>query len=228
MAIEQFSLTDIAIGDIIFITFYYFVIHHVVYAMTDLQTFWYRVFRVYLLTKKRDRVAFLPPGGIFGIAWAVIYFLDAVAIYIVWSRFFYDPSVLGTLAGFQLKRYNLIQACFILFFINIYLNKVWTLVFFQGKSYLISLILIVILFITIVPIIVIFYYLEFYWAASLLIPYPIWLCIAFYLNLMVYQNGDDCTRIWNNIVADDASAKESLTIYANAKDFKKAVKKYFI
>lgn len=193
-------IAQVAIGDLIFLSFFYLVVRLEYHAMTDLEIFWYRICRIGLAQKQKSPYRLLPSGGVFGIAWAILYFCYAISFYIVWLFLWYDISEIDTLTDDHLKQFYMIQACFIILFVSIIANKMWTGLFFRSKQYLVSLILIVFMFITVVPVIVMFYYLEFYWSASLLVPYALWLGFAFYLNFVFLKKKKYVDALWNNLV----------------------------
>jgi tryptophan-rich sensory protein len=196
-------IAEVAIGDILFLSFYYLIVRNEIHSMTDMETFWYRVCRIYFKTQKEGTKHYhagLPAGGVFGIAWIILYFLYAVAAYIVWLNLWYDTAEVSTLNDEHQKRFLMMQACFIILFVNIFVNKLWTQLFFRSKAYLASLIVIAFIFATIVPVIVMFYYLQFWWSGSLLIPYALWLCYAFYLNWVFYVERKIVTEKWNSLV----------------------------
>jgi tryptophan-rich sensory protein len=211
-------IAQVAIGDLIFLSFFYLVVRLEYHAMSDLEIFWYRICRNGLRSSKRKcPYRLLPSGGVFGIAWAILYFCYAISFYIVWLFLWYDIAEIDTLTDDHQKQFHMIQACFIILFVSIIANKMWTGLFFRSKQYLVSLLLIVFMFITVVPVIVMFYYLEFYWSASLLVPYALWLGFAFYLNFVFYKEKQYVDSLWNNLVEKNPE----LTIYNKDKDIPK-------
>ena len=200
-------IAQVAIGDLIFLSFFYFVVRLEYHAMSDLEIFWYRVCRIGLSKRKKAPWRFLPTGGIFGIAWAILYFCYAISFYIVWLFLWYDTAEIDTLTDDHLKQFQMIQACFIILFVSNIANKMWTGTFFRSKQYLAALILIVFMFITVVPVIVMFYYLEFWWSASLLVPYALWLCFAFYLTFVFYKEKPYVDAVWNSLAKNSPELK---------------------
>ena len=109
-----------------------------------------------------------PPGIVFPIVWIILYTLMGISLYIIYS-------------SNDKNKKNAI----IIFFIQLILNTLWTLFFFNLKMYLFSFfwILLIIIFV----IIMIKKFLQINPLAGYLqIPYLIWLIFAAYLNLGIY------------------------------------------
>ena len=106
---------------------------------------------------------FTLPPVIFIIVWTILYILMSISIYRVRKN----------------KTNN------ILYYINMGLNSIWTLIFFGLKNFLLSSIILILILI-IVIIMFIRYRKEDKVSSNLLIPYIIWLLIAGFLNLSIY------------------------------------------
>ena len=78
------------------------------------------------------------------------------------------------------KRTNIL-----LFGIQLFINFIWTIVFFKYQLFLKSFILIIILDILIFYLILRYYSYDKV-GSYLLIPYLLWICFASYLNWMIY------------------------------------------
>lgn len=111
---------------------------------------------------------FSPPGFIFPIIWTILFILMGISIYRVVMTNNYE-----------------IDSIKIIYYAQLIINALWTPIFFELNSYLLSfiwllllLILVIILSIKIISIDKVSFY--------LLIPYIIWLLFAGYLNLGIY------------------------------------------
>jgi len=104
-----------------------------------------------------------PPGYVFGIVWPILYFLMGITIW---------------------RTYNAIKN---LFYIQLFLNAIWSWLFFSFHLPLIALLDIwLLIFINIKILLLILK--EDKLAAVLHIPYIMWLCFASYLNLFIVLN----------------------------------------
>ncbi|MEN6330171.1 MAG: TspO/MBR family protein [Methanobacteriaceae archaeon] len=114
--------------------------------------------------------AWAPPNWLFGPVWTILYVLIGTALFLVWRQGFEEKGVKVALAVFGLQ---------------LGLNLLWSLVFFGLHSLLGGLVIILLLWITILVNIILFYRIS-QWAGLILIPYIIWVSIASYLNYSVY------------------------------------------
>ena len=109
-----------------------------------------------------------PPGIVFPIVWFILYTLMGISSYIIYeSDSPYRKSALTVYA------------------IQLVVNFIWPLLFFNLQAYLFSFIWILLLWILIIGMIVQFYKVS-KPAALLQIPYLLWVTFAAYLNLGVY------------------------------------------
>ena len=107
--------------------------------------------------------SFNPPDWVFGPVWTILYILMAIAIWNVWIKS---------------KNINLVY----LYFIHLFFNTTWSVVFFgfnQIELALINLIVLILFFV------ILFrkYKVVSKLSAYLMIPYFLWCCFAFLLNL---------------------------------------------
>ena len=109
-----------------------------------------------------------PPGFIFPIVWTILYILMAISSYLIYNENDYYSS-------FSLKIYAL----------NLFVNFLWSPLFFGLGLRLFSFIWIVVLDIVVSYMIYNFYKVN-KKAAYLQIPYLIWCIYATYLNLAFY------------------------------------------
>ena len=104
-----------------------------------------------------------PPGFVFGIVWPILYLLMAITAY---------------------RTYNTIYK---IYYIQLFLNSIWSWLFFSFQLPLVALFDILIL-IFINMIIFIKLLREFVLSSILYLPYVLWLLFASYLNLFIVIN----------------------------------------
>ena len=111
-----------------------------------------------------------PPGWLFAVAWSILYFLMGVSLYLVWN----------TAANEGVKR----QA-FLLFGIQLFLNFIWSPIFFNEQWFLAAFVVLIALWIFAFLMVKSFYKIS-KKAGLLQIPYLLWLTFAAYLNFAIY------------------------------------------
>ena len=111
-----------------------------------------------------------PPAWIFGPVWTILYFLMAVAAFLVWKK------------GFQKKGVKIALSTFIF---QLLLNFLWSIFFFGLHNPLLALIDIVLLWLAILGTMVLFYKIS-RPAMYLLLPYLLWVSFASYLNYTIW------------------------------------------
>ncbi len=104
-----------------------------------------------------------PPGWVFPVVWSVLYVLMGIASYLVMSK-----------PGNDLR----------LYWIQLIVNFIWPILFFQKEWYVVAFIWILLLWVLIVLTIKDFYKVS-KQAAYLMVPYLIWVTFAGYLSLGV-------------------------------------------
>ena len=109
-----------------------------------------------------------PPGFIFPIVWTILYVLMGIGSYLVYNENDYNSS-----------------CCLKIYGINLFVNFLWSPIFFGLNLRLFGLIWIIILDLIIIYMIICFYKVN-KKAAYLQIPYLIWSLFATYLNLAFY------------------------------------------
>jgi len=114
---------------------------------------------------------YTPPNWVFGPVWTTLYILMGISVFLVWQKGFATNGV--TLA-------------FILFWIQLAFNALWSVIFFGMKSKGGGVIIIIILWLLILATIITSFRVS-AWAGGLLIPYIIWVSIASYLNIEVWR-----------------------------------------
>lgn len=111
-----------------------------------------------------------PPAWLFPVVWTILYALMGVSLYLVWN---------STVAHSQ-KR-----LAFIFFGIQLFLNFIWSPIFFGMERFLLAFIVLVLMWIFTLGMILIFYWIS-KPAGLLQIPYLLWLTYAGYLNYAIY------------------------------------------
>ncbi|MBI4359166.1 MAG: tryptophan-rich sensory protein [Candidatus Nealsonbacteria bacterium] len=116
-----------------------------------------------------------PPGWLFGPVWTVLYALMGVSAWLVWKQWDQGSS------SIKLR----VKAALTIFGLQLFLNAVWSIIFFGLKNPGGALINIVLLWFAIVWTIVVFYKIS-KPAAYLLVPYLLWVSFASYLNYSIW------------------------------------------
>ena len=109
-----------------------------------------------------------PPGFIFSIIWPILYILMGISSYLIYNENDYHTN-----------------CCLKIYAINLFINFLWSPIFFGLGLRLFSFIWIIVLDIVVIFMILCFYKVN-KKAAYLQIPYFIWLLFATYLNLFTY------------------------------------------
>lgn len=110
--------------------------------------------------------SFNPPGWVFGPVWTILYLLMGISLYLVWTKKFDKPA-------------------FTVFGVQLFLNTLWSILFFGLKNPLFAFIEIIFLWITILITIIYFYRIN-KTSAYLLIPYILWVSFAAVLNFAIF------------------------------------------
>ena len=109
-----------------------------------------------------NKPSFSPPNWVFGPVWTILYFLMGISLYLVWDK------------NRKIK----------IFFIQLALNFLWSLIFFGFHLPLIAFITIIALWIAIFMTIKSFHKIS-RLSALLLVPYILWVSFAALLNLFI-------------------------------------------
>lgn len=131
-----------------------------IFTRTSVDT-WYRTL---------DKPVFNPPSWVFAPVWILLYLMMGIALYRIWE---YKISYSKTEA-------------MIIFYIQLFINSLWSIAFFGMKSPLLGLIVIVLLLILIAVTLFKFYKIS-KTAGVLLIPYLLWVSFATLLNFELYR-----------------------------------------
>ena len=113
-----------------------------------------------------NKPSFNPPSWVFGPVWTILYLLMGISLYLVWSKKFSKPA-------------------FIFFGVQLFLNALWSILFFGIKSPLFAFIGITLLWTAIFITIIYFYKLN-KLSSYLLIPYILWVSFAAVLNFAIF------------------------------------------
>jgi translocator protein len=113
---------------------------------------------------------YTPPKWVFGPVWTILYILMGISVFLIWQSELTSSG--ATLA-------------FTLFWIQLCVNALWSVIFFGIKSKGGGVIVILVLWFLILATIVASFSVS-RWAGVLLIPYIVWVSIASYLNIGVW------------------------------------------
>lgn len=113
-----------------------------------------------------ERPKLSPPGIVFPIVWSILYILMGISYYIVTENSNDEGNTK-------------------IYFLQLLVNSLWTLIFFGFKNFLLGWLWIVLLIILLIIMIIKFYSVKKV-AGLLQIPYLLWLFVAFYLNFSIY------------------------------------------
>ena len=113
---------------------------------------------------------FSPPNWIFGPVWTILYTLMGISAYLVWRHGIHNSQV---------------KTALIIFGVQLFLNAIWSPIFFGLRALFVALVVIIILWIAILLNILTFLKISKI-AAVLLIPYILWVSFAAILNYSLW------------------------------------------
>ena len=113
---------------------------------------------------------FNPPSWLFGPIWTILYILMGVSLYLIWEK--------------RIKSEES-KTAVLIFGVQLFLNLMWSIIFFAVQSPFYAFIEIILLWITIVITMIYFYKIS-KPATYLLIPYILWVTFAALLNFSIY------------------------------------------
>jgi len=113
---------------------------------------------------------FSPPNWIFGPVWTILYTLMGISAYLVWRQGIHNSQV---------------KTALIIFGVQLFLNAIWSPIFFGLRALFFALVVIIILWIAILLTILSFLKISKI-AAVLLIPYILWVSLATILNYSLW------------------------------------------
>jgi translocator protein len=114
---------------------------------------------------------YTPPDWAFGPVWTLLYILMGISVFLIWQKGLDTSSALFA---------------FVLFWLQLVINALWSVIFFGMKSKGGGVITIIILWLLILATIITFFNIS-SWAGALLIPYIVWVSIASYLNIGIWM-----------------------------------------
>jgi benzodiazapine receptor len=117
-----------------------------------------------------SKPSWAPPNWLFGPVWTTLYILMGIALFLVWRE--------------GLNRSD-VRFAILIFAVQLFINLLWSIVFFTYHSLFGGFIVIMILWIAILANIIAFSIIS-RTAGLLLVPYIVWVSIASYLNYSVY------------------------------------------
>ena len=120
--------------------------------------------------KTLEKPSFNPPNWIFGPVWSLLFFMMALAAWLVWRRF-----------GFARAK-----AALTVFVVQLIANMMWSILFFGLHSPSLAFYEICLLWVLIAATIVLFWK-KSRSASGLLIPYLAWVTFASVLNFWIWQ-----------------------------------------
>jgi benzodiazapine receptor len=113
---------------------------------------------------------YTPPNWVFGPIWTTLYILMGISVFLVWQK---GLATDGAMLAFTL------------FWIQLALNALWSVIFFGMKSKGGGVIIIIVLGLLILATIITSFRIS-GWSGALLVPYIVWVSIASYLNIGVW------------------------------------------
>lgn len=119
-----------------------------------------------------------PPAWVFGPVWIILYALMGISVFLVWNRY--------SLIRANKRIVGIWRIGIAAFFLQLFLNALWSPVFFGFRSIGDALAIIVLLWAAIVFTIFTFFKVS-KAAAYLLIPYILWVSFAAYLNYSIWM-----------------------------------------
>ncbi len=141
-----------------------------------------------------NKPSFSPPNWLFGPVWTILYTLIGISLYLIWT------NKKGTLK---------------LFLFHLFLNAIWSPIFFGAKNLGLAFIVILIMDITLIIVIRNFYKINKV-AGLILIPYLIWISFASLLNFSIWRLNPNNSV--NNIFAQELSSDTARKDYIFSED----------
>ena len=112
-----------------------------------------------------------PPAILFPIVWTILYTLMGIGAALVWNKKEEQPKE--------------VQDALIVYAVNLFMNFLWSIIFFNMRAFLFSFIWLVLLWVVILIMILKFRKVS-PAAAYIQIPYLLWVTFAGYLNLAIF------------------------------------------
>jgi benzodiazapine receptor len=118
-----------------------------------------------------SKPSFTPPNWVFMPVWTLLYLLMGISLFLVWRE--------GT-------DHKIVRIALSLFLIQLLLNLLWSMLFFGFRSPLAGLVDLAVLWVFIFLTILAFYNVS-KKAATLILPYFLWVSFAFLLNFSIWK-----------------------------------------
>lgn len=118
-----------------------------------------------------------PPNWLFAPVWTVLFAFMGIALYLVWQK---------RKVNFSVGSSKIWAWAVVLFFFQLLLNVLWSIIFFGFQNPAIAFLELLALWLAILATMVLFAKISFP-AASLLLPYFLWVSFAGYLNYEIWQ-----------------------------------------
>lgn len=118
-----------------------------------------------------NKPLFSPPNWLFGPVWTLLYFLMGISLYLIWKK------------GTKNKK---VREALMIFGVQLFLNAIWSPIFFGAKNLLLALFVIILMWMFIVKTIGVFKPIN-KMSAYLLYPYLAWVSFASVLNFSVWM-----------------------------------------
>ncbi len=118
-----------------------------------------------------------PPAWVFGPVWTILYALMGISLFLIWKQ---HSNILENVRMLRIWRIGVAA-----FFVQLFLNAIWSIIFFGLQNPGWALVDIVLLWLAIVWTMVVFYKIS-KPAAYLLLPYFLWVSFASYLNFAIW------------------------------------------
>jgi tryptophan-rich sensory protein len=115
--------------------------------------------------------SFSPPNYLFGPVWTILYILMGISLYLIWKK--------GT-------KTQKVREALMLFGLQLFLNAIWSPIFFGAKNLFFSLVVIIFMWLFILRTILSFGKIN-KTASYLLYPYLAWVSFASLLNFSVWM-----------------------------------------
>ncbi len=144
-----------------------------------------------------NKPSFSPPNWLFGPVWTILYTLIGISFYIIWTKH-------------NKKTFWMMK----LFLFHLFLNAIWSPIFFGAKNLGIAFIVILLMDITLIKMIKNFYKLSKV-AALILIPYFIWISFASLLNFSIWRLNP------SNVYAQELNSTRAYEDYIFTEDYYK-------
>ncbi|OGG55247.1 TspO protein [Candidatus Kaiserbacteria bacterium RIFCSPHIGHO2_02_FULL_49_11] len=122
--------------------------------------------------------ALVPPGYVFGPVWAGLFVLMGIALFFMWRK---HSNILENVRMLWIWRWGIA-----LFFIQLILNTLWSVIFFGFRNPGAAFAEIIVLWLAILATSILFYKIS-KPAAWLLVPYILWVSFAVYLNYAIWM-----------------------------------------